>query len=151
MKTWPLFLFLTLSAIPFVHLSSHAVEVVDIKAKPMKIELKAGGKTVSATMRDSRTAQEFLALLPLTLDLSDYAGAEKISDLPKKLTQEGAPSGSDASAGDIAYYAPWGNLAIFYKNAPYAEGLIIIGRIDTGLHMLTELKQAKVVVGRAEP
>ncbi|RYD32294.1 MAG: hypothetical protein EOP86_16020 [Verrucomicrobiaceae bacterium] len=117
----------------------------------MKIELKTGGKTVFATMRDSRAAQEFLALLPLTLDLTDYAGAEKISDLPKKLTKEGAPSGSDASAGDIAYYAPWGNLAIFYKNAPYAEGLIIIGRIVTDLNVLTELEHGKVVIERAGP
>lgn len=41
--------------------------------------------------------------LPLTLTLKDYAGTEKISDLPKRLSTEGAPSGSDPSVGDITY------------------------------------------------
>jgi hypothetical protein len=37
---------------------------------------------------------------------------------------------SDPSVGDIAFYAPWGNLAIFYRDAKYASGLIILGKID---------------------
>ena|SRR6266404_239516 len=41
-----------------------------------------------------------------------------------------APSGSEPSVGDIAFYAPWGNLAIFYQDAEYANGLIILGKID---------------------
>jgi hypothetical protein len=32
--------------------------------------------------------------------------------------------------GDIAYYAPWGNLAIFHKDFGYSDGLIILGKID---------------------
>ena len=36
------------------------------------------------------------------------------------------------SIGDIAYYAPWGNLAIFYRDFPYSPGLIKLGVIDTG-------------------
>ena len=46
---------------------------------------------------------------------------------------EGAPAGTAASVGDIAYYAPWGNLAIYYKDAPYAAGVVKIGRIDAGI------------------
>jgi hypothetical protein len=38
---------------------------------------------------------------------------EKIGDLPKKLSTDGAPTGSNPNVGDIAYYAPLGNLAIF--------------------------------------
>ncbi len=60
--------------------------------------------------------------VPLTLTLEDYASTEKISDLPKRVSTEGAPSGSDPSVEDIAFYAPWGNLAIFYRDAGYANG-----------------------------
>jgi hypothetical protein len=67
----------------------------------MKIHLKIGEKTLPATLCDSPTTPDFISLLPLTLNLRDYAGTEKISDLPKKLTREGAPSGSDPSVGDI--------------------------------------------------
>jgi hypothetical protein len=67
------------------------------------------------------------------LTLEDYAGTEKISNLPKRLSTEGAPSGSDPSVGDIAYYAPWGNLAIFYRDFGYSRGLVILGKIDSGM------------------
>ncbi len=52
------------------------------------------------------------SLLPLSVTLTDYASTEKISDLPRRLATDGAPDGFDPSAGDIGYYAPWGNLAI---------------------------------------
>jgi hypothetical protein len=48
--------------------------------------------------------------------LKNYASTEKISYLARKLSTEGAPAGCDPDVGDITYYAPWGNLAIFYKD-----------------------------------
>ena len=98
----------------------------------MKVRIKIGEKEVTATLKDSETARDFASLLPLTLTLEDYAHTEKISDLPKRLSTDGAPSGSDPDVGDIAYYAPWGNLAIYYKDFGYSNGLIILGRIDSG-------------------
>jgi hypothetical protein len=98
----------------------------------MKVRIKIGGKEVTATLKDSETARDFASLLPLTLTLEDYAHTEKISDLPKRLSTDGAPSGSDPDVGDIAYYARWGNLAIYYKDFGYSNGLIILGKIDSG-------------------
>ena len=73
-------------------------------------------KVVTATMENNQAAKDFVALLPLTLTLEDYARTEKISNLPRKLSTEDAPPGSDPAVGDIAYYAPWGNLAVFYQD-----------------------------------
>jgi hypothetical protein len=39
----------------------------------------------------AETSRDFAALLPLTLTLKDYAATEKISDLPKRLSTDGAP------------------------------------------------------------
>ena len=103
----------------------------------MKIRFTIDGKELAtATLMDNATARDFLTLLPLTLTLEDYAAAEKIAYPPRKLSMDGAPAGSDPSVGDIAYYAPWGNLAVFYKDAPYARGLIPLGRIDSGAEAL---------------
>ena len=102
------------------------------RADRMKIRLKVGDTVLAASLIDSKTTREFISLLPLTLTLEDYAGTEKISDLPKRLSIEGAPSGSDPSIGDITYYAPWGNLAIFYRDFGYSRGLVILGKIDSG-------------------
>ena len=35
--------------------------------------------------------------------------------------------------GDIAYYAPWGNLTIFYKRFKYSRGLAKLGTLDSSV------------------
>ncbi len=105
-------------------------------SKQYKIRIMIGDTTLSATLYDNPAARDFIALLPLDLTLQDYAGTEKVSDLPKKLSEKDAPSGFDPSVGDITYYAPWGNLAIFYKDFGYASGLISLGKIDHGIELL---------------
>src|SRR2546425_10848980 len=103
----------------------------------MKIRIDIDGATVMATLdNNSQAAKDFIALLPLTLTLNDYNATEKISDLPRRLSTKDAPPGFDPSVGDIAYYAPWGNLAIFYKDFGYSSGLVKLGTIDSGLDRL---------------
>ena len=114
------------------------------QADSMKIRLKVGDTVLTATLIDSKTTRDFISLLPLTLTLKDYAGTEKISDLPKRLSTENAPSGSDPSVGDITYYAPWGNLAIFYRDFGYSSGLVILGKIDSGIEALNVPGSVKV-------
>ncbi|MFI6180345.1 cyclophilin-like fold protein [Nonomuraea sp. NPDC051191] len=103
----------------------------------MKIRLILDDATIEATLNDSAAAHDFAGLLPLTLTLSDYAGNEKVSDLPKKLPTTGSPAGTAAKIGDINYYAPWGNLAIFYQDFRHSDGLINLGWIDSGMEKLT--------------
>ena len=112
----------------------------------MKIRLKVGDTALTATLIDGKTNQDFISLLPLTLTLKDYAGTEKIGDLPKRLSTEGAPSGSDPSVGDITYYTPWGNLAIFYRDFGYASGLVILGKIDRGIETFNVPGSVKVTI-----
>ena len=98
----------------------------------MRIRIDVEGTTISGTLENNATARDFASLLPLTVTLSDHARTEKISDLPGRLSTDGAPAGFDPSAGDIAYYAPWGNLAIFYRDFGYSTGLVKLGAIDSG-------------------
>ena len=106
----------------------------------MKIRIKVGDAEIIATMLDNDTSRGFVALLPLTLTLKDYNGTKKVSDLPQKLSTKDAPSGHDPSVGDITYYAPWGNLAIFYKDFGYANGLVNIGHIESGVETLGHIQ-----------
>lgn len=72
----------------------------------LKIRITVNGNTVFATLADNPTARDFYSLLPLTLNLDDYAATEKVSYLPRKLSNDKAPAGIDPAIGDIAYYAP---------------------------------------------
>jgi hypothetical protein len=110
--------------------SAPAQGIPSEKTSTVKIRIKVENKTLTATLDDNATSKEFVSLLPLRLTLRNFAAAEKISDLPRKLSIQGAPAGYDPEVKDVAYYAPWGTLAIFYKDAPYADGLIKLAKID---------------------
>jgi hypothetical protein len=112
----------------------------------MKIRLDVEGTAITATLLDNASSGDFASLLPLTLTLQDYAATEKISDLPRRLSTDGAPSGSDPAIGDIAYYAPWGNLGLFYRDARFANGLIRLGTMDSGIEALPRPGPLKVVI-----
>jgi hypothetical protein len=118
------------------------------EAHTMKIRLTFGGKAVEATLLDNATARDLLSLLPMTMALEDYNSTEKIGYPPRKLSTAGAPAGVDPSVGDIAYYAPWGNLAIFYKEFGYSRGLIVLGRIESGIEALNVPGSLKVTIER---
>lgn len=99
----------------------------------MKLRIQVGDKMSEAVLYNNPTSQDFASLLPLKLTLRDYNNTEKVSDLSKRLTIQSAPNGYAASVGDLTYYAPWGNLALFYKNFTYATGLVSLGKITSGM------------------
>lgn len=110
-----------------------------VSMEDVKVKLTFNNEEVIVNMYDSPTSRDFLSQLPLTVTLEDHAGTEKVSYLSKKLSTEKAPSGSDPSVGDFAYYAPWGNLAIFYRDFTYSNGLIKLGKIESGVEKLESL------------
>ena len=116
------------------------------EANTVKIRLTINGQSTSATLDDNPTARDFLSILPLTLTLEDYASTEKIAYPPRKLSTQGAPAGIDPEVGDITYYAPWGNLALFYKDFGYSSRLIRLGRFDNGVGIIQASGKLKVKI-----
>jgi hypothetical protein len=116
------------------------------QSKIMKIRMTIDGQAISATLADNASSRDFASQLPLTLTLTDYAGTEKISDLPKRLSTKGSPAGYEPRQGDIAYYAPWGNLALFHKDFRFSKGLIKLGTLDSGAATLTRPGAMKVTI-----
>jgi hypothetical protein len=123
-----------------------AVTSADAETDGMKIRIRMNGTDVTATLIDNPTSQDFASLLPLTLKLEDYGEAEKIGYLPRKMSTQGAPPGSDPSVGHLSYYAPWGNLAIFRRDFRYSSGLINLGKVDTGMEALNVPGSVKVTI-----
>lgn len=61
------------------------------KTNTVKIHIKVENKTPTATLDDNATSKDFVALLPVSLTLRDFAAAEGISELPRKLSIEARP------------------------------------------------------------
>lgn len=118
------------------------------QASGMKIRIVTGNEVALGELDDNAAARDFLALLPLKLTLTDYAETEKVSDLPAKLTTGGSPPGMAPVVGDITYYAPWGNLAIFIRDFSYSRGLVKLGRITSGLRHIGRAGPVPVTIER---
>lgn len=104
----------------------------------MRIRLTAGDTVLNATLDDNATALDFASLLPLTLRMNDLLQREKYSHLPRSLTAGGKPR-SSYEIGNIAYWSPGPDIAIFYhhdgQSIP-APGIVILGEIDSGADAL---------------
>lgn len=100
------------------------------------LHLQIDEHLIGIDLEDNPTARDLVSLLPLTLALEDYAATEKIAYPPRRLTTSAAPPGLQPKAGDLAYYAPWGNLALFHRDFRYSEGLILLGRVRGGLTLI---------------
>jgi hypothetical protein len=115
-----------------------------------KIHVTVGNETLDATLDDTTAGRDFAALLPLELTLSDYNATEKVADLPRKLDTTDAPVSYTPKAGDITYYAPWGNLAIFYKPFRASSGLVRLGAFDGPIDALLKGGDIPVRIDVAE-
>ncbi|RJT07103.1 cyclophilin-like fold protein [Halococcus sp. IIIV-5B] len=112
----------------------------------MEMQLTFGDVVLEGTLLENPTSRDFCSLLPLTLTLSDYEATEKVSDLPSHLSTVDAPDGINPDIGDITYYAPWGNLAIFYRDFDYASGLVKLGHIKSGTEILEDVSGEFTVI-----
>ena len=78
-----------------------------------KMKLIVGEKTFIATLADTPSAKAFVAKLPLTLNMSDYGGFEKIANvgtLPSADRRE-----NSLGLGDLMLYSS-NTLVLFYAN-----------------------------------
>ena len=104
----------------------------------MRIRFSFADQSFTAALLDTPPARSLLPLLPLRLEIEDYSDNEEIVRLPGRLSEEGAGPFGDESPGDLCYYAPWGNLALFYAGYRYSRGLIRLGRLDGDVEPLNK-------------
>ena len=98
----------------------------------MRLRFVFADQDFTATLEDNPSARDLFSMLPLDLKITDYSTNEKIAYLPHKLTEEGSGRFSNEAVGDLCYYAPWGNLAMFHGPYRWSRGLIRLGRLDHG-------------------
>ncbi len=112
----------------------------------MDIQIKVGHHVILISLNEVPASFDFFSQLPLTLKIEDYASKEKIFYPPKNLTTMNSPSGYKPVVGDVTYYSPWGNVAIFYKEFTYSSGLIPLGRVISGIEFLNDLKNIEIII-----
>jgi hypothetical protein len=118
------------------------------KGQNMKINIKIGGRALAATLVDNATARDFASVLPLTMSMEDLFGREKYATLPKALSER-APRRQRYDVGEIAYWSPSHDVAIYYhqdgESIP-SPGIIPIAKIDRGTEAFNVTGAVKVTI-----
>ncbi|MGK2868176.1 MAG: cyclophilin-like fold protein [Mycobacterium sp.] len=90
----------------------------------------AGDTVLTGHLFDNAAARDLAAQLPLTVTFRDLNGVEKTAPLLRKLTMDGMPAGEDPQVGDLGYWAPDGDLVVYYGDVGFWTGLVRLGEID---------------------
>ena len=128
--------------------ASRADNTTTNQTPAMKIRLRIDNKVLTATLADNKTARDFVSLLPLTLTMNDLFGREKFGHLPRAISEEGKRTHTYA-IGDIAYWCPGPDVAIYYQQDGEKipdPGIIAIGKIDSGVEALNVRGSVKVTM-----
>ena len=111
----------------------------EVDMENARIKLTVNENEVFVRLDDNVANRDFLEMLPLTLTFEDFNSTEKIATLPSELSTEGLPSGYTPAIGDFSYYAPWGNISVFYKDFRYSNSLYKLGTIESGTEILENM------------
>lgn len=123
------------AALPFASFAQRGRDPDSQEPTDVRIRMSFGDYAMTATLYDNPSARDFASMLPLSLKIEDYGRNEKIVYLPRKLTEVGSGPFGNEQPGDLCYFKPWENLALFYADYKW-DGLIRLGRFDDGFKPL---------------
>ncbi len=120
--------------------SSTAVEGEEMRT----ISVESGEYRVLYRLNDSRAADSLYEQLPLTLEVEDYSTNEKIFYPPEELDVSETPL-AGGGAGTLAYYAPWGDVVLFYGDYGANASLYELGEAVFGEESIGQLSGTVMV------
>lgn len=103
-----------------------------------QIAVQFDGGAVIYTLNDSAAAESLLEQLPLTIGVEDYSTNEKIFYPPQALDTSDTPA-AQAGAGTLAYYAPWGDVVMFYGDYRPNSSLYELGQVVSGGELVGQM------------
>ncbi len=109
------------------------------KDEVMKISVESNGNITIYELNNSQASKELLSQLPLNIKVESYSHDEKIFYPPNKLSTSNTPLAKNAVTGTLAYYAPWGDVVMFYKDFGSASGLYELGKVVSGKEYINSM------------
>lgn len=106
----------------------------DTSTVPRRIKITAGNTVMYATIKNNRTAHEFVELLPLKLKVFDRIGLVKSTVLPHSISDDGERTRKYA-LGSIFYWPKGSEVAFCYSDhlPETVVEIIHIGMLESGV------------------
>lgn len=124
----------------FASCSHSAEKPLQKNQSTMKITI--GNQVFNATLANNATAEAFKKRLPLTLEMSDYGGFEKIATIDNLPTADKRENSLDL--GDLMLYS--GNTLVLFYAQHGGYSYTRIGKIDNPEGLKQALEDKKVIV-----
>lgn len=86
------------------------------------------GDPIVFQLNDSTAARSLYEQLPFSMEVEAYGSSEKIGYPPTELNTTNTPM-AKGPKGTLAYYEPWGNIAIFETECEGGNGLYALGEV----------------------
>lgn len=110
------------------------------------LTVRCGDLAVVYELNDSAAARALLAQLPLSLQVEPFGSNEQTFYPPKALEVGDTPAITSAEAGILAYYAPWGDVVMFYGDfSGGGDGLYELGKAVDGVDALQNFSGGIIV------
>ncbi|WP_413795470.1 MULTISPECIES: cyclophilin-like fold protein [unclassified Pseudomonas] len=106
--------------------------------------MTVGEQRIAITLADNGAARALVALLPLTLDMSELNRNEKYATLPQALPTQASKPGTIHN-GDLMLYGP-DTLVVFYTDFDSTYAYTRLGRVDDAARLAQALGRRGVQV-----
>lgn len=103
----------------------------------MRISVTSGEYEIVYALNDSPAAAQLYAQLPLTVEVEPFSDNE-MTFYPEALSVEDTPL-SDGASGSLSYYAPWGDVVMFYAPCTPNNSLYELGTVVSGEENIASL------------
>lgn len=110
----------------------------ELEEDTMKISVKSDEYEIIYELNESPAAAQLYAQLPLTAEVEPFSNNE-MTFYPEPLTTEDTPL-SLGEPGSLSYYAPWGDVVMFYAPCTPNGSLYELGTAVSGAENISGLK-----------
>ena len=115
-----------------------SIEMEESNVETNQISVTCGDTQVVYELNDSPAAQSLLSQLPLTVAVEDFSTNEKVFYPPQELDTSDTPL-AEGGAGTLAYYAPWGDVVLFYDSFSANGSLFELGEAVSGVENIGQM------------
>lgn len=113
-------------------------QIKEMEENIMQIKITSAEYEIIYQLNDSRAAQELYSQLPLTTKVEPFSNNEMTFYPPDKLNTANTPL-SGGEAGSLSYYAPWGDVVMFYAPCTPNNSLYELGDVVSGKENIEKL------------
>ncbi len=105
----------------------------------MRISVSDGLNEAVFELVETKAAKSLYAMLPFTVKVENYSDNEKIFYPPRKVETGASEIESACPAGTLVLFSPWGNVVMFYGQAPKYPGLYVLGKAVSGAGRISSM------------